>query len=149
MRREPLPLLLPGGAERRTFAIFDDQVIDRQILPVRLEPAPDGADIIVAFTGMNGTEERVLKEPVELKWWFVAQKIGKLELSGETGGFGPLRGQPDCTRCDVTADGIETRLRPGANVMARAATGHTNRSTGQAGTRRQKIHQSRRGRALF
>src|ERR1035437_7279847 len=114
MRREPLPLLLPGGAERRTFTFLDNQVIDRQILSVRLEPAQHGADIIVAFAGIDGAEERVFKNPVVLKRWFVAQKIGKLEFCGETGGFGPLRGQPDRTRCDVTAEGIETRLRPGA-----------------------------------
>src|ERR1039458_7548191 len=149
MRREPPHQLVARHGKRRAFSVFDNQVIDCQVLAIRFEPAQHGTDIIVAFGGMNGTEERVLEEPVELKRRFIAQKIGKLELSGETGGFGPLCGQPDCTRCDVTAEGIETRLRPGANVMARAATGHTNRSTGQAGTRRQKIHQSRRGCALF
>src|SRR5208283_1826608 len=119
---------LPGGAERRTFTFPDHQVIDRQILSVRLEPAQNGPDVIVTLLGFNGTEQRMFKNPVELKRRFSAQKIGRLELSGETGGFGPFRGQPDRTRCDVTAEGIETRLRPGANVMARAATGHTNRS---------------------
>src|ERR1017187_3097018 len=149
MRREPLLLLLPGGAERRTFTFLNNQVIDRQILSIRLEPAQHGADVVVTLLWFDGTKQRVFEKPVELKRWFVAQKIGELEFCGETGGLGLLRGQPDRTRCDVTAESVETRLRPGANVMARAATGHTNCSTRQAGMRRQEIHQPRRRCALF
>jgi len=115
-------------------------------------------DILINNSGVATTQKLVEVTPEDFDYmfdvnvrgaFFVAQEVGQLESRRESGSFCSLRGQPDRTRCDVTAEGIEACLRPDANVMARAAAGHTNRSTGQVGTRGQKIHQSRRGRALF
>ena len=52
----------------------------RQELSIALEPAQNGADVVIALLRFDSAKKRVLKQPVELLWRSIPKEISYLVL---------------------------------------------------------------------
>ena len=137
-----------GGAEGRAVGV-GNEIIDGEVIGAGLQPARQGADVLVAVGGVDGAKESVLENPVELLQGRVAEKVGQLKICGQSGGAGPFGGNADGAGGEVEAGDVKSGGGPRADVMAGAATGHTHCSARQFGMSGKKINQAGRGRPFF
>ena len=79
MRPEALHQFGPGGAKGRAVLVRN-QVVDRQQLPLRLEPAQHRLEVSLPLVRVNGAKERMLEEPVKLPGRLAAQKVGAVKV---------------------------------------------------------------------
>src|SRR5262245_52048255 len=148
MRREPLPQLGASGAEGRTIPV-GNQIVDGEILAMRLEPAQHGTNILIPLVGLYGTKKCVLENPIETRGSGVVEEISQAKPRPQAGGFGSFVCQSNRARRDVVPKRLEVGTCPSSNVMSSAASRHTNCAARQIRMLRQEVHQPRRGRALF
>ncbi len=64
MRREAFHQFIPRAAEGRPVLVRD-QVVHGEIIAVRFQPTEDAPDIILAVSGLNGTEQCLFENPVK------------------------------------------------------------------------------------
>lgn len=107
------------------------------------KPAQNGANIGLAFAGLDSTKESVLENAVETEWRRVTQEIGYGESGRELGGPGSLVRQTHRAWRNIVAKSAEVGLRPGSHVVAGPAAGHAYGASDQIRVRHQKINQSR------
>jgi len=88
----------------------------------RLEPALDGPGVWGAQGGVDGTEQGMFEEPIELLRRFVDEKVELLISNLESRRFCFLIAQSDRGRRQIEAPGDESGLTPSAGVMAGAAS---------------------------
>ena len=123
--------------------------MDCQELTIRFEPARERLNISLAFIGLDGAEQRVLESPIKAHRSGLTKKIYELKLRGQTRRSRTFRRELDSARRDVVAEGGESSLCPGPDIVAGPATRHAYAAARQFRMRRQKINQPRRRRSFF
>ena len=148
LHAKPADDLIARHSERRTLRVRN-QVINRQIIAIGLQPSRYGADIEVAVVWINRAKQSVLEYPVKQTAGRIVSKKIALKILGRQLGRSRLTGTLNGTGSQVASHCFEPSLGPGSNVVAGAAAGHKHFAARQLWVAGQEIDQARRSLSLF
>ena len=131
-----------GAIHREGRAALAYDVVDRNVSPAGPKPAQQRVYVSVAFGGLNGAEQGVLKYVIKQLWWRLVEEIRQGEVYWQCPIPGVCRCASNCTGRDIEAAGLKPSGSPGADVMPESASRNRHRAAGQFGMFTQEFHQA-------
>src|SRR5262245_59989923 len=97
--------------------------MDGEELPRWFQPVQNRLHIFLPPPGIDGAVKGVLKEPVKWNWRFADQEIGQVIMDvRQAGALRLFVAKSNGTWRHIKSVGLESSLRPDADVVARAAS---------------------------